>query len=1014
MQTKKYILSYLVLAICYGSTFLIATPTFAQTTTNKRQIFIENGRTLSNGITVHFKQPLFNVAEGKQTAKLSDFKVEFEPIKQYFSDLEKQHEEIIFYKLIPSAKWGDVWRKHVRTAELVKITDMSQLYSIEFKKAVAIDEIIAELESMEDIIYAHPPVQTLALKEPNDNCYNDVTPCFTSPSFSDQWNLKKVDAEKAWDLTTGDPDVIVAIVDPGNFVTTHPDLQNKFILSANTNTQGTSNIAHSNAVSGVVAAETDNSIGIASLGWNIRIKPFAFNDAGIPGSTEAQLIAAYNDNAVKIINCSFVTKGAGGCEESFNSIKTAVGNAIAMGKIVIAATGNLKFPGPCGFPFRPTPADYNSVIGVAATTFADGHPSNYNYGREWTDVSAPGFRIVTTEGLGYNQISGTSFAAPLVSALAGLMLSINPDLTRVNVTSILKSTAENLGNPDFFGAGRINAYEALKYTLENYGGTLSGDVLLTEDLTIASGKTLTIEDGTTIEFDSGVKLTINGTLDVNGTSANPVTFDRSGGSDWYGILINSSSGSSSNILYAKIKNANYGLSINGASPTVSNTMINYCGTGVLIQNGAAPKFTNSTITYSDYNGVACYGGATPSFGVFPTWGDNVIRRNGDRGVYAAYSCTVFLGQNTLPPSGGRNSIYENYNANGYQASILYGSTSMAEKNWWGSSSPSSSIFENPSAIDYNPWWTGSDPHSSRPLTGAINADTETSPVADDNELNETDSLNQQLWQAFILYQKAKYDSAMQISRDIIKLAPLSDEAFSALNVLRISHAASGKPGLEGYLTQLIAKHVGEEMAGVARLNLAWYALGQDNATDALVKLQDNIVSFSNNAVERITLFQKMVVYLLNLGDRQSAEAAFSELQTKYPNDPLVVEAQRLLGKSTPQNQQKQLTKLNTAELQRSSTALSSHPNPFNPETRIQYQIPEASLIQLRIYNLMGQEIRTLVQEQQNPGTYSVVWDGKNDSGIEVSSGVYIYQVTVQPNSPDSRPFQKNGKMLLVR
>ena len=108
MQTKKYVLSHLLLAICFGLTFLIAMPTLAQTTTGKRQLFTENGRTMSNGITVHFKQPLFNVPEGEQTAKLSDFKVGFEPIKQYLSDLEKQHEEITFYKLIPSAKWGDV------------------------------------------------------------------------------------------------------------------------------------------------------------------------------------------------------------------------------------------------------------------------------------------------------------------------------------------------------------------------------------------------------------------------------------------------------------------------------------------------------------------------------------------------------------------------------------------------------------------------------------------------------------------------------------------------------------------------------------------------------------------------------------------------------------------------------------------------------------------------------------------------------------------------------------------
>ena len=92
----------------------------------------------------------------------------------------------------------------------------------------------------------------------------------------------------------------------------------------------------------------------------------------------------------------------------------------------------------------------------------------------------------------------------------------------------------------------------------------------------------------------------------------------------------------------------------------------------------------------------------------------------------------------------------------------------------------------------------------------------------------------------------------------------------------------------------------------------------------------------------------------------------------------------------------------------------NYPNPFNPETRIEYQIPESGLVQVKIYNLIGQEISTLVREQKGPGSYSVVWDGKDDSGVQVSSGVYIYQITVQPNSPGSRPFQKNARMILLR
>jgi hypothetical protein len=82
----------------------------------------------------------------------------------------------------------------------------------------------------------------------------------------------------------------------------------------------------------------------------------------------------------------------------------------------------------------------------------------------------------------------------------------------------------------------------------------------------------------------------------------------------------------------------------------------------------------------------------------------------------------------------------------------------------------------------------------------------------------------------------------------------------------------------------------------------------------------------------------------------------------------------------------------------SSFALeANYPNPFNPETTIEYAIPlQASVrahVTLRIYNLQGQLVRTLVDEQKSPGYYHIVWDGSNDAGARVSSGVYLYTIT---------------------
>ncbi|MEE9450123.1 MAG: T9SS type A sorting domain-containing protein, partial [Ignavibacteriaceae bacterium] len=70
----------------------------------------------------------------------------------------------------------------------------------------------------------------------------------------------------------------------------------------------------------------------------------------------------------------------------------------------------------------------------------------------------------------------------------------------------------------------------------------------------------------------------------------------------------------------------------------------------------------------------------------------------------------------------------------------------------------------------------------------------------------------------------------------------------------------------------------------------------------------------------------------------------------------------------------------------------NYPNPFNPETRIRYAIPEPGHVTLRIFRIDGQLVRTLQDANQSPGRYERIWDGKNEFGNKVSSGVYFYQL----------------------
>jgi hypothetical protein len=92
----------------------------------------------------------------------------------------------------------------------------------------------------------------------------------------------------------------------------------------------------------------------------------------------------------------------------------------------------------------------------------------------------------------------------------------------------------------------------------------------------------------------------------------------------------------------------------------------------------------------------------------------------------------------------------------------------------------------------------------------------------------------------------------------------------------------------------------------------------------------------------------------------------------------------------------------------------NYPNPFNPTTMINYQLPVTSHVSLKVYNLLGQEVATIVDELQNAGYKQVVWNATNNYGNKVSSGVYFYRIEITDNSQPSKSYRDIKKMLIIK
>ncbi|UCF12722.1 MAG: S8 family serine peptidase [Thermoplasmatales archaeon] len=384
-------------------------------------------------------------------------------------------------------------------------------------------------------------------------------------NFSKQWALHNtgqtggtidadIDAPEAWDIETGNEDIIIAIPDSGVDYT-HPDLADNMWINedeipgngidddgngfiddvrgwdfAYDDNDPLDEVGHGTMIAGIIGAVTNNDIGIAGVCWNCKIMPVKLHNEDYIRTiaNTAKGIQYAGDNGAHVVSMSI------GNSQSSPLIEDAINHTYNKGAVLIAAAGNSNSPA------KGYPAAYDHVIAVAATDSDDKRASFSSYG-SWVDVAAPGHYIYSTmptyhvlfndwgREQNYYFGNGTSYSCPMVAGLAALLLSKNPSLSQEEVKALICKNVDPYNSTIYIGTGRINAFKALiapELDLSIRGGLGLTATITNSGITDATNCTVTFTlDGGLILIPLGKTKTVDiGTVPKDGGIGNAYCF----------------------------------------------------------------------------------------------------------------------------------------------------------------------------------------------------------------------------------------------------------------------------------------------------------------------------------------------------------------------------------------------------------------------------------------------------------------------------------------------------------
>ena len=574
--------------------------------------------------------------------------------------------------------------------------------------------------------------------------------------------------------------------------------------------------------------------------------------------------------------------------------------------------------------------------------------------------------------------------------------------------------------------------------------TFPNETHLKWDITVAEDKTLTIESGSTIMLYDDVTLKVDGCLDAQGSSSNFILFTSgysSPSTDQYWHSINLDEGSSSNSIleYCTIEYGTYGIYINQSIPTIENNDIDNCIYPIYVYKSnyvtGHPSILSNTISgngsgYGIYlyesspdirgndisnlnTGIYCKASSSPILGSGSVQGANDFNNN-YRGLKAYIDCYPFLGKGT---SGGSNTFATNHT---YYINASKYCEVDAENNWWGTDDPPSTKFNTSqhSEIDYTPFlddppfykMASKNNQNDISLSGSENSGNPSLIIKD-----YSGTISDQLDKAIHLYLNDEYPQSWEICMEIIDSSPDLKLALRTQNLLwQIAGKGKEISGYEfidfaDFLKNQVKNNENNEFIGYSKVIL--YGFEEDE--NVRMKMLDDVIrehadSFSGEAA----LFNKMMYYYHEESNLLEFEKLLDDLKLKYSESELIEDASLLLNIASGNTWEEELITENI--LPEKFEISKSYPNPFNPSTSINYKIVNISDVTVRIFNVLGQTEKNFTITAQSPGTYNITWDGTNNFGVQVPSGVYFIRFEAISLEGIREEFLKSLKVTLLR